>query len=529
MLLPLLLALSAAIGIIIGVKLVPVYLGIENQKLNKLDEVMSLVKEFYVDSIPESIEEEAIAELLHQLDPHSVFIPASESRAANEPLEGEFEGIGVEFNLIEDTVYIVNVVSGGPSDRVGLRAGDRLITVNDTAFAGTKLTNERVIKTLKGPRNTKVKVGILRYGSKDLKEYIITRGTIPYFSIDATYMIRDEIGYIKISRFAATTTQELRKAIDQLTSEGMRSLVLDLRGNPGGYLTAATQVCDEFLDGRKLLVYTEGRNNPKRTYTASNTGKFEKGKLVILIDEQSASASEIVAGAVQDWDRGIIVGRRSYGKGLVQEPYTLRDGAMLRLTVSRYYTPTGRSIQKPYDDGYVRYQQEVSERWRNGELENSDSLKTNEDAVFTTPNGRKVFGGGGIYPDIFVSIDTSFDRQLLFSIYQKAAQRRFVYHYLDVNRSKMKQWQSGKSFARGFNWSITDEDLFKNQLRAEGIRIEESSWQKTRIYLLNEMKAIMARQLFGANAYFEVSNEVDKDIETAIRAFSEYNAKIAAR
>jgi len=517
-------ALFLAVGVLIGTVLVPSGRTAFSGSTNRVSEIMSLIEGYYVDTVnSEMMEERAIADMLQTLDPHSVFISSRDIQAVNEPLEGEFDGIGVEFNIMDDTVYIVNVIEGGPSEKAGIQAGDRIITVNDTLFSGTELTNDRVIKTLKGKRGTPVKVGIKRYGNKELVQIEIIRGTIPVHSVDAHFMIDEQTGYIKLVRFSATTTEEMRDALQALRGTGMKNLVLDLRGNPGGYLTAAIHVADEFLDGKKMIVYTEGRTQPRKSYKSGRRGNFEEGKLVVLVDEQSASASEIVSGAIQDWDRGIIVGRRSYGKGLVQEPFELKDHSVVRLTISRYYTPTGRSIQKSYEEGYEKYQMEVYDRWEHGELENSDSVKSIDSLRFTTPAGRYVYGGGGIYPDIFVGLDTSFNRSVITAVYQKALHRRFVYQYLEENRSKLKKYKSAEQFSKQFAFSSKDKEAFKQVLRESGIELPQETMNATLAYVFTDMRALLARQLFDINAYFMVSNQDDHVIRAAMESFKDYD------
>lgn len=526
---PLFFALFLALGIVIGTVLVPAGRG-GVMGGSRLAEVLGLIDGYYVDTVNnEKLEEQAIAELLKNLDPHSVFISSRDIQAVNEPLEGEFEGIGVEFNILDDTIYVVNVIDGGPSERAGVQAGDRIITVNDELFSGTKLDNEKVIKTLKGKGGTEVKIGVKRYGKKSLIPITIVRGTIPVYSIDASYMMDEKTGYIKLARFSATTTDEVQASLRELVRQGMKDLILDLRGNPGGYLSAAIQVADEFIDGKKLIVYTEGRTQPRKTYKAGRKGNFESGKLVVLVDEQSASASEIVSGAIQDWDRGLIIGRRSYGKGLVQEPFQLNDRSVVRLTISRYYTPTGRSIQKSYTGGYEKYQMEVYDRWEHGELDFSDSVKGIDSLKYTTPAGRTVYGGGGIYPDVFVGLDTSFNRDVVSAIYQKALHRRFVYHYLETNREKLGAYKSAWVFSKNFMWKEGDKSAFINMMVESGIELPEVAREATLNYVLNDMRALLARQLFDSNAYFMVSNQDDKMIQTALNSLNNYSSLLAKR
>lgn len=521
-------ALFLAVGVLIGTFLMPGGGGSFSGQGNRLSEIIGLIEGYYVDTVDsELLEEMAISDMLQNLDPHSVFISSRDIQAVNEPLEGEFDGIGVEFNILDDTVYIVNVIEGGPSEKAGLLAGDRIITVNDTLFSGTDLDNERVIKTLKGQRGTTVKVGIKRYGKPGLLEVEIIRGTIPVHSIDARFMVNATTGYVKLVRFSATTADEMKDALQELRGKGMKDLILDLRGNPGGYLSAAIHVADEFLDGKKLIVYTEGRTQPRKTYKAGRKGNFEEGKLVVLVDEQSASASEIVSGAIQDWDRGLIIGRRSYGKGLVQEPFELKDHSVIRLTISRYYTPTGRSIQKSYTDGYDKYQMEVYDRWEHGELENQDSVKSIDSLRYTTPGGRYVYGGGGIYPDIFVGLDTAYDREAVSAIYQKALHRRFVYQYLETNRSQLKKFRSAEQYSLGFRFSETDKKNFLQLINESGIQVDDKTRYATMAYIFTDMRALLARQLFDVNAYYMVSNQDDTVIRAALNSLLDYDRLLA--
>ncbi|MHB1278096.1 MAG: S41 family peptidase [Bacteroidia bacterium] len=525
---PVYFSLFLALGLLIGIFLVPAGGGSFSGQGNRLSEIIGLIEGYYVDTVDSDLlEEMAISDMLQNLDPHSVFISSRDIQAVNEPLEGEFDGIGVEFNILDDTVYIVNVIEGGPSEKAGLLAGDRIILVNDTLFSGTDLNNERVIKTLKGQRGTTVKVGIKRYGKPGLLAFEIIRGTIPVHSIDARFMINATTGYVKLVRFSATTSDEMKDALQELREKGMTDLILDLRGNPGGYLSAAIQVTDEFLDGKKLIVYTEGRTQPRKTYKAGRKGNFETGKLIVLVDEQSASASEIVSGAIQDWDRGLIIGRRSYGKGLVQEPFELKDHSVIRLTISRYYTPTGRSIQKSYNDGYEKYQMEVYDRWEHGELDNQDSIKSIDSLRYTTPGGRYVYGGGGIYPDIFVGLDTLFNRYVVSAIYEKALHRRFVYHYLETNRAQLKKYRSAEQYAAGFRFNETDKKNFIHLISESGIELEEKTREATLTYIFTDMRALLARQLFDVNAYYMVSNQDDTVIRTALNSLIDYERLLA--
>jgi carboxyl-terminal processing protease len=378
---------------------------------DKFATLLNYIQHMYVDSVDaEKLTEKAIISLLEELDPHSTYLSKEELQEANEPLQGSFDGIGIQFNILNDTIYVVEPIQGGPSEKLGIQAGDKIVEIETENVAGIGIKNNDVLKKLRGPKGTKVNVGIQRRGSKEVMRYQIVRDKIPIYSVDASYMVAPEIGYIKISRFARTTVQEMRKGIEELKAEGMKDLIIDLQGNGGGLLNSAIEMGDEFISGDRLLVYTQGRSFPREDYRAIKNveGSFEKGRLIILIDESSASASEIVSGAVQDWDRGLIVGRRSFGKGLVQRPVPLPDGSAVRLTVQKYYTPSGRCIQKPYDEGLEEYYNDRADRFEHGEFFNPDSAKVKSDEVFyTNISKREVYGGGGIFPDVFVPLDTT--------------------------------------------------------------------------------------------------------------------------
>ena len=376
----------------------------------KFYSVLRLINTFYVDTVNETkLVENAINSMLKELDPHSVFIPKKDVQAANENLQGNFEGIGVQFNILHDTLVVIAPLSGGPSEKLGILAGDRILQIDDENIAGIGLTNEGVYKRLKGPKGTKVVVSIKRKGMLELLDFDIIRDKIPIYSRDAAYMVDEKIGYIKLNRFAITTRTEFAEAVDMLREEGMEDLILDLRGNVGGYLNIAIEIADDFFEKGKMLVYTKGEKSPKQENYSTSKGKFKEGKLLTLIDEGSASASEIVAGAIQDWDRGVIVGRRSFGKGLVQAQYQINDGSVIRLTTARYYTPTGRLIQKPYDNGTNEYRMDILSRINRGELAHADSIQFPDSLKFLTLNNKRtVYGGGGIMPDYFVPVDTSY-------------------------------------------------------------------------------------------------------------------------
>ncbi|MCD6660910.1 MAG: S41 family peptidase [Lentimicrobium sp.] len=494
--------------------------GIQARNYNPVDYVMDYIRREYVDSVNVSdLQQSAIEGILSSLDPHSQYITAEEFNEVNDPLLGNFDGIGVQFRMESDTVYIINTIPGGPSEKAGILGGDRIVTVNGETIAGVKMSNNDVMKRLKGTRGTKVNVGVLRRGVAGLIDFELTRDVIPTYSIDASFITEPGVGYIKLSKFSATTSQELGKALSDLIYEGMESLILDLRGNSGGYLQTAITVSDEFLAEGKLIVYTQGLNRPKQTANATATGLFEKGNLIILIDEGSASSSEIVAGAVQDNDRGVIIGRRSFGKGLVQEQLALPDGSALRLTVARYYTPTGRSIQKPYENGHSdEYKNELYERMVHGEMEEADSVKFADSLRYTTPGGRVVYGGGGIMPDVFVPVE----RDERYSYYNEILGRGLVYQYAfqytDRYRKDLKKYNSVAEYDQNFvvdQAMIADFVKFANE---KGVAPDREGLNFIRTDLQNFLKSLIARNIFDEQAFYTIFLRTDK---TYLRAIQE--------
>lgn len=523
---PLWYGILIATGVLIGMLMRPSGSGrsLLISGSNKFAEIIDLVNAAYVDTVDyEKLENDAINEVLQKLDPHSVYIPASELKAVNEPLEGNFEGIGIEFNIINDTIVVVTPIAGGPSYQLGIQAADRIVKVNDKNVAHVNIRTEDVVKLLKGKKGTEVKVSIYRKGVQKLIDYTIVRNTIPIYSLDAAYMLNKQTGYIKVSRFAATTHEEFRKALDKLIQKGMKELVLDLRGNPGGYLNAATEMCDELLDDDKLIVYTTGRNSPRNEYRASRKGLFENGKLVVLIDEGSASASEIVSGAVQDWDRGVIVGRRSFGKGLVQEPFQLKDGSAVRLTVSRYYTPSGRSIQKPYDEDVEAYEHEIYDRIADEEKQDRpDTVITKQ--VYTTPSGRKVYGGGGIKPDIVQPYDTSFTSAFLTKIYAEGLLNRFAFSYAERNRNELKLYLSYVEFEKMFDAEKQLLPEFLTFVKSQGVSYTPIEINRSGKWAATVIKALLARQQWKDEGYYYVLNRQDKTLARALGALQSYDS-----
>ncbi len=521
---PLILALVLASGLFLGSRLnVPFitersFLSPANNRFNKFSDVLTYIQHEYVDTVDrDELIDVSIEEMLHTLDPHSAYIRAEDLRATNEPLEGNFEGIGVEFHIQSDTIMVVTPIAGGPSEAVGIQAGDRIVMVEDTLVAGIGITNTDVMQKLRGPGGTKVNISVLRRGVGQLIDFTIVRGKIPIYSVDVSYMVNDSTGYIKISRFAATTYEEFLIAAEELTDQGMKALILDLRGNPGGYLDAATKLADEFLPEGKLIVYTEGKSRPRTSYNSTSSGSYQKLSVTVLIDEGSASASEIVAGAVQDWDRGTIVGRRSFGKGLVQEQTTLPDGSAIRLTIARYYTPTGRSIQKPYTDDIDAYYNELNERILNNELYTADSVKFPDSLKYTTPGGKVVYGGGGIMPDFFVPVDTSGSHlPFLVSTVRQGMVSQFAYNYVDRNRQRLNRFDTFERFDE--NFSINDRVYaeFVKFASENGADATSKETAEARDILALQLKAFIARQLFNSKGFYPIIHRDDKVFRKAL-------------
>jgi carboxyl-terminal processing protease len=526
--LPLFFALVLIVGIFIGIRLnrnsqqnqLLQLFSNEKNNTNKLDELLDYVLREYVDTLNrDSLTDVTIETLLGNLDPHSAYIPASDLQATNEPLNGNFEGIGIEFNLLRDTIYVVTAIPGGPSEKAGLKSGDKIIFVDGKKVAGVNITNEMVFKNLKGKGGTIVKIGVLRYGTSTIEYFKITRGKIPIFSVDAAYMMDSITGFIKISRFASTTYKEFDDALSKLEKIGMKQLVLDLRGNPGGFLDAAIDISDEFLPKGKMIVYTQGKNRPRQNSIASEKGRFEKQKLAILIDENSASASEIVAGAVQDNDRGVIIGRRSFGKGLVQEQTEFKDGSAIRLTIARYFTPSGRCIQKPYENGRIEdYYHDEMERYDAGELVNVDSVKLNKKLKYTTPAGKVVYGGGGIMPDYFIPIDTTKVSRYISELLYKNVINDFALEYVNKNRAQLK-YTSAKEFNQQFKVNSPLINELKAYAFKNSIKSNTADWGKGFDLLSTHLKAYIAKDIFNQEAWFFVKNANDEACKKALFHF----------
>lgn len=478
--------------------------------LQKLILAEARINQLYVEDVDEDkLVEDAIRGMLNQLDPHSAYTPAKEVKALTEPLEGNFEGIGVQYNMVEDTLVVIQPVSGGPSEKVGIIAGDRIITVNDTSIAGQKLTTDDIKRKLRGPKGSKVRLGVMRQGVKGLNTFIVTRDTIPVYSIDAKYMIDETTGYIRINNFGAKTHEEFKSAVRMLQDHGMQDMVLDLQGNGGGYLEAAVRISNEFLEKGDLIVFTEGRIMPRQNFLADGNGVFRKGRVVVLIDSYTASASEIVSGAIQDHDRGLVIGRRSFGKGLVQRAINMPDGSMIRLTTAHYYSPSGRCIQKPYVKGKGDdYNKDMLERLNSGELTNPDSIHFADSLKFKTlKNQRTVYGGGGIMPDVYVTLDTAqytrFHRELL----AKSCIPQACLKFIDKNRKKLlRQYSTFDSFNQ--NYEITQElmDMLLDNAKKAKVEYNDSILEKSLLMLKLQMKALLARDLWEMNEYYQISN-----------------------
>lgn len=496
----------------------------------KMATTMAVIENFYVDKVDDAkLAEDAIKSLLEKLDPHSTYISAEEVREMNEPLEGNFDGIGISFNMLTDTLYVIETISGGPSEKVGIRAGDKIIYVNDSLIAGVKRSTKYVMSQLKGPKGTKVDVKVLRRGVPDLLDFRITRAKIPVYSIDATYMVDENTGYIRIMRFGATTTKEFREAVTRLQNAGMKNLILDLEYNGGGYMDPAVDLSDEFLDKDKLIVYTEGRSQSKREWKSTDKGLFEKGKLVILINEGSASASEILSGAVQDWDRGVIVGRRSFGKGLVQRPIPLPDESMLRLTVARYYTPTGRSIQKPYTNGDLKsYNLEMMGRYNKGEMMHADSIHFPDSLKYKTlVKHRTVYGGGGIMPDYFVPADTSNYTPLLGEMSLRGVINKVAYSEVDNRRNDiLSSYPSKEDFRKNYHVSEELLEKIKDAIVAEKIEYKEDEFEKSKGSICLQLKGLLARDIYDMETLVRILNEDSNSFKKAyeiIKDDKQYN------
>ncbi len=521
---PLIYALIMMMGMVLGFKLYQ-SLGSnvqllpstspQSNTLSQINDVLNFVEYNYVDTIDtEDLVGDAIREILKNLDPHSIYIPPEDMKATTENLQGNFEGIGVEFFIVDDTISVITPIAGGPSEALGILSGDKIVTIENDTVAGIGITNRDVIKKLRGKKGTKVKVGINRHGINELLSFNIKRDKIPLNSVDVGYMMDEQVGFIKINRFSETTYNEFSEQLIKLKSKGMEDLVIDLRQNPGGYLVAATNIIDELLGDKRLIVYTEGRSHKRSEYKARRNGIFEDGRLVVLIDEGSASASEILAGAVQDWDRGTIVGRRSFGKGLVQEQFALKNGGALRLTVARYYTPAGRSIQKPYKPGEgENYDNELVERFDKGEMLNEDSIENDNRTAYKTALGRTVYGGGGITPDIFTPIDTI--NNDLNTIFANSQIPSFTYNYFSKHRDDFTNFESFTDFKDTYQVPQSIFDEFYTFVKEKRASVTPNVLLDNEFLFKTKIKAYFAKQVWKNEGYYSIIREIDTEIQKA--------------
>ena len=516
--LPLIIAISIAMGIFLGTSLnyqkktITFFGGTPQER--KIKRLIDYIQYEYVDEVDtDSLLDGTIKNMLDKLDPHSVYITAKELEGVSESMNGKFVGIGIQFRMYKDSLTVVKVLENGPSKKAGIKAGDRILVANNDTLFGREIASDYILKTLKGKPNTSVDLVVYRKSVRKELPFTIVRDEVPINSVDAHYMLNDELGYIKINKFAATTYDEFKDALDELMGKGMKKLVLDLRHNPGGYLQVATQIIDEFLEDGKLIVFTKNKKDRIDQTFATSKGDFEDGHVFVLINGASASASEIVAGALQDNDKGTIVGRRSFGKGLVQQEMQLGDGSAVRLTVSRYYTPTGRSIQKPYENkGNGEYFNEFEERYHGGELMNADSIKVNDSLRYETPKGKIVYGGGGIIPDVFVSIDTT----MFFPDYHYRKSRQFVFQYFDQHIDEFDGW----SFDQYMSDFDRDNHIYNEYMSSVPSEVKNFTKEEKEYFKLY-LKALFAQQVFDVNAYFKIVNQQDIMLDRVIELNNE--------
>lgn len=517
---PVIIAISVVAGILIGTFYAKHYggnkLGIINGSSNKLNALLHVIDEQYVDTVDMSkLVENAMPQILAELDPHSTYIPAQKLEEVNSELEGSFSGVGIQFTIQEDTIHVNSVVSGGPAEKVGLMAGDRIVMVDDSLFVGKGLTNEKAMRTLKGPKGSQVKLGVKRITEKELLDFVVTRGDIPQNTIDAAYMINEDFGYVQISKFGRTTHVELLNAIAQLSHQNCKGMIIDLRENTGGYMEAAIRMVNEFLPEGKLIVYTQGRKYPRMEEYANGTGSCQNIPLVVLIDQGSASASEIFAGAIQDNDRGTIVGLRSFGKGLVQQPIDFSDGSAIRLTIARYYTPSGRCIQRPYESGKdSKYEMDWLDRYEHGEFFSADSVKIDKNLRYSTSLGRPVYGGGGIMPDVFVPRDTTGVTSYLMEVSNKGLLIQFSFQYTDRNRAKLNEFT---------NETELQQYLEKQNIVEKFVRFAAQKGVKRRNLLISKSRKLLERNLYGNIIYNMQGKEayiryINQDDATVLKA-----------
>jgi len=523
---PIALALVLAVGLALGFSLkkqpgrtsLTVY-----PKTDKLSSVLSYIEDQYVDTVSmDNLVESAIPTLLKNLDPHSVYIPASDLKAVNEPLDGGFDGIGITFNMPNDTIIVITTIQGGPSERMGIMPGDRIVSIDDSLVAGVNIPQDDIVKMLKGPNGTKVKVGIVRADVPEVIHFDLIRDKIPIYSIDISFMVTPDVGFIKISRFARTTYSEFVSAVDKLQEKGMKKLIIDLRGNNGGYLDAATNIANEFLPEGKLIVYTQGKARARQNIYSNAKGKCLNTHVAVLIDEFSASASEILAGALQDNDRGTVIGRRSFGKGLVQEQVMFADGSALRLTIARYYTPTGRSIQKPYEPGNEEYYYDISNRYLHGEFQEKDSIKLDDSLQFTTPMGRIVYGGGGIMPDHFIPMDTTGTSPYFNLVARRNLIYRFAFEYSDRNRKELSELETPNSFI-DYLRRVNIMDQFVEFANKQGVKPNKNQINISQKIIETQLMAYIARNIIDDEGFYPIITQIDKTLLRAIEIISNQN------
>lgn len=519
--LPLFVFLGVAVGLLLGATITDGTGSGPLSSLQKFKEIVTHIDRYYVDEVDsEALIDDAINGMLEKLDPHSVYIPKEELQMSKAQLEGEFDGIGIEFNLIRDTIVVVAPLAGGPSEVAGLRPNDRIVKVDEKDVAGRKISNKEVFNLLRGPKGSKVDIGVIRRGKGKTQTFTVVRDKIPQYSVAANYMVNDEVGYIKVTRFSATTYNEFRKAMDTLMAQGMQKLILDLQDNPGGYMDRAINMADEFISGNKMIVYTDGKKSRYDSQArAQRTGNFEQQPVIVLVNEGSASASEIVAGALQDNDRALIVGRRSFGKGLVQMPIGLNDGSELRLTISRYFTPSGRSIQKPYGKGN-EYGSDLKNRYAHGEYFSRDSIRFADTLRYETRKGRVVYGGGGIMPDVFVPLDTTQNSTYLSRLFLNNAVNEYTLNYTENHRNKLVKM----GYKEFYNHFKVSDAMLKDLVRLgerEGVTFNEEGFERSKELLRIHVKAIIARNIWKNNGYYPIYNQTSSIFQQAMQRFDE--------
>lgn len=516
---PLLYSLLIVFGILIGIYVVPKSQNVvgKSSSKNKVETIIDYAVENYVDSVnTETMLSDAINGMLQKLDPHSVYISKEEFDAVNSELTGNFEGIGIQFNIFNDTLMVVNTITGGPSEKAGLMPGDRIVKVDTQNVAGVGIANNEVIKLLKGPKGSKVKVGVMRSGVNKLLSFSIKRDVIPLHSVDIAFLVNPKTGYVKVNQFSATTIDEFNASVGALNKRGIKNLIIDLRGNSGGFLNAAVEICDQLLPKGRMIVYTEGRTQARRDYKSRRQGAFSHLKIAVLMDEWSASASEIVAGAIQDNDRGVVLGRRSFGKGLVQEQIPLSDGSAIRLTVARYHTPSGRCIQRYYKGGVEAYYTEMLSRYESGELEDGENQKIEDSTAYYTLSGRKVYGGGGIIPDIIVPLERNENKTYLNAIVNLGIIYRFAFDYVDKNRETFKKYSDANDYISNYQVGNATFDSLVAYANSNGVKPDAKKIAYVKEELKLWLKAFMGRNLFGDEAFYPVQLQVDKTFLKAV-------------